>query len=222
MYEYRYNYEDFIATKEAFSEFTLKRQYIFLLTITFSRKAKELESDRNIKHIFRMLNKLCFGKRYLKKNQFIRFFLVRGKKLSNLSHYHIFIEYGPELTFDRLVDSFILCTQKIECLDTLTVLDRKMLTTDHYTHVPNEPSLNIRLLKKLGVINPNNYKQIMSIRNRIQQKKTVRKINCNLVEIKNPIGAMNYIFDHFSDFDYFNYAVSGTTSEGYYDFNTRY
>jgi hypothetical protein len=222
MYEYQFNYDHYIATKNAFSKLALTRKYIILLTITFNRKARELESDRNIKHILRMLNKLMFGKRYLKRNQLIRFFIVRGKKLSNLSHYHVFIEFDPELTFDRLVDSFIVCTQKTECLDTLTVLDKKMLTTDRYTLVPNEPSLNIRYLRKLGQINKNNFKEILSVRKRMQRKKDVRTINCNLVEINNPIGAMNYIFEHFSDFEYCNYAVSGTTSDGYYSFNTRY
>ena len=195
------------------------RNYEFFLTITFSRYAKELESDKNIIYILRFLNKKIFGQAHLKRGKFLRFVLVRGRVLSGLSHYHLLIEHDPELDFDELVDTFILCTQKAECLDPLTEDDRQLLITDKNHRLPETLSGydKVQLAKNAGpvVYVDEDGNKVPNVR----KPAVKRKINCNLVKILSPAGSMVYVVKHFQDG---SWVMSGSTPENYYNINTRY
>ncbi len=203
--------------RASFQEMLLQQDYSFFLTITFNRYSKELNSDKNLIFILRFINKKLFGKRHLDKDTYLRYFLVRGKVLSGLSHYHLLLEH-PGLDFEDLVDAFIECTHYAECLDPINEDDREGLTTDKNSLLPEFLSHadEIKHLGQSTKIHLLTENPKMMGHNKVQ-----RRPKCNLVKIKNLTASTTYLYNHCHSFGFINWSVSGKTSEGYYHINTR-
>ena len=199
-----HNYETSFLNRDVkyeYKKWISKGNIKYFLTISFSRFASELDSDKNIQFILRFLNKELFGKRYLKKGNCLKGYLARGKKYHTLSHYHILILEDELFTYNDLIDAFVKCCNAADCLDSIDETKKELLIMNRHQPIVNGyPIICDQQIIAIdrNHMHPGYNKKRTVIRNGYSGKMP----HCNLVLIDNKKAVSKYLVDHFTECSY--------------------